>query len=580
MKIESSLRFKSFLVIVVVVCLFGSVGLAKYGGGKGTAADPYQIWNAEQMQSIGRSTADWGKHFVLMEDIDLGGYTGTSYNIIGEFTGWGDPRNNPFAGVFDGNGHTISNFTYDSNETDYIGLFGYVDGATATIRDLGLLDPNVNAANGWNVGSLVGFLADGSVINCYVDGCIVSGDRYVGGLLGEAWTCTISNCHVNGSVTGKRYVGGLIGAGLSFTNAQMSNCTFSGTVFGWTSVGGLIGAGGGLISGCSSAGDVSSQFTRTGGLFGNFGGLHGGAYKILSSHSSCTVSGTGYIGGLIGENDGGAIVNCYAVGDVSATASVNYVGGLVGISYQYQAPNSPVIASCYASGNVNGAGDVGGLVGCASGSITESFSMGTVWGFQRAGGLVGQANGEIYNCYFKGGIVSGSHRLGGFIGQNDGTVFNCFSSTASPMADGFVGYDDGGSYSGCFWDSTLNPSHNGIGNGTDPNVIGKTTAEMQTESTFTDAGWDFVGEVINGPNDIWDICEGTNYPKFVWQIPVGDFMCPDGVNMVDFAVLGEAWLSEFGDLNWEASCDISEPNDNVIDGLDLGVFVGNWLEGL
>ncbi|MHC4747809.1 MAG: hypothetical protein ACYS18_10940, partial [Planctomycetota bacterium] len=42
----------------------------------------------------------------------------------------------------------------------------------------------------------------------------------------------------------------------------------------------------------------------------------------------------------------------------------------------------------------------------------------------------------------------------------------------------------------------------------------------------------------------------------------------------------DAWLSEFGDLNWDAGCDISEPNDNVIDGLGLGVFVGNWLEGV
>ena len=36
-------------------------------------------------------------------------------------------------------------------------------------------------------------------------------------------------------------------------------------------------------------------------------------------------------------------------------------------------------------------------------------------------------------------------------------------------------------------------------------------------------------------------------------------------------------MSEVGDLNWDAGCDISEPNDNVINGLDLDVFVDNWL---
>jgi predicted outer membrane repeat protein len=59
-----------------------------------------------------------------------------------------------------------------------------------------------------------------------------------------------------------------------------------------------------------------------------------------------------------------------------------------------------------------------------------------------------------------------------------------------------------------------------------------------------------------------------------------DFDGDGVVNFLDFAVLGEAWMSEFGDLNWDPACDISEPEDDVIDGLDIAVFVGNWLEGL
>ena len=137
-----------------------------------------------------------------------------------------------------------------------------------------------------------------------------------------------------------------------------------------------------------------------------------------------------------------------------------------------------------------------------------------------------------------------------------------------------------GVYTKSFWDVNVNPDMNGIGNATDPNVIGETTANMQTESTFTDAGWDFVGEVVNGPNDFWDICEGTNYPKLVWQIPVGDFVCPDGVTFVDFSVLGAAWMCEPNDYCWDPNCDISEPNDNVIDELDVKVFTDNWLEGI
>ena len=60
----------------------------------------------------------------------------------------------------------------------------------------------------------------------------------------------------------------------------------------------------------------------------------------------------------------------------------------------------------------------------------------------------------------------------------------------------------------------------------------------------------------------------------------GDFE-PDGdVDFADFAALGSAWRSRPSDGNWEPSYDISEPNDNVIDELDLGVLAGNWLAGL
>jgi hypothetical protein len=91
-------------------------------------------------------------------------------------------------------------------------------------------------------------------------------------------------------------------------------------------------------------------------------------------------------------------------------------------------------------------------------------------------------------------------------------------------------------------------------------------------------GWDFVDESINGDLDIWRLCnKGTEYPHLNWEYPLGDFMCPDGVNMFDFAVLGDAWMSEDGDLNWDGGCDISEPNDNVVDELDLAVFANNWL---
>ena len=411
-----------------------------YGGGSGTEGDPYLIYTACQMQTIGANSNDWDKHFKLMADIDLVAYTGTSFNIIAPDTdhiSFGH-QGTKFSGVFDGNGHTVSNFTYStfypSMGGNYIALFGYIDDSEAEIKNLRLIDPDVDAGTGDYVGTLVGQIENGTITGCSAEGGSVSGDRLVGGLVGLN-SGTVSNSYATGSV-----------------------------------------------------------------------------------------SGDDDVGGLVGYNDG-TVSSSYATGSVSGTNFNNdYVGGLLGF-------NSGTVSSSYAAGSVSGDDYVGGLVGFSSGTVSNSYATGS---------------------------ISGDYHVGGL-----------------------VGYGNTGSYTKSFWDSTVNPGLGGIGNGSDPDVIGESTANMQTLSTFTGAGWDFVGEVINGANDIWDICEGTNYPKLAWQIPLlGDFVCPDGVDFIDFAVLALAWGSEQGDGNWNPDCDISEPKDNVIDTLDLAAFSYNWLGGL
>jgi len=98
-----------------------------------------------------------------------------------------------------------------------------------------------------------------------------------------------------------------------------------------------------------------------------------------------------------------------------------------------------------------------------------------------------------------------------------------------------VGYDYSGFYTICFWDIDVNPDVNGIGNTDDPNVIGKTTAQMQTKSTFTDAGWDFV--------EVWGIGENQTYPFLRFAL-AGDFNYDKKVDLVDLAILASHWLEE------------------------------------
>jgi hypothetical protein len=61
------------------------------------------------------------------------------------------------------------------------------------------------------------------------------------------------------------------------------------------------------------------------------------------------------------------------------------------------------------------------------------------------------------------------------------------------------------------------------------------------------------------------------------QYPVGDLSKDCRVNFLDFAVCAAAWLSSEGDGNWNPACNF-QPQDNVIDMLDLDIFVSHWLE--
>ncbi|MHC4110313.1 MAG: GLUG motif-containing protein [Planctomycetota bacterium] len=370
-----------------------------YGGGSGEPNNPYLIYTAEQLNTIGLIPCHLGKHFKLMADIDLCGYTGASFNIIAEPYYGSEWLEHPFSGVFDGNGYTILNLTYHSNDKDFIGLFGFVDGGE--IRNLGLIDPNVDVGTGEYVGALVGWLYRGNITDCYVEVGSVKGNSSIGGLVG-----------IVGSLWG---YGGNTGA--------MTNCYSTCTVSGYYGIGGLLGVNRGIITNCYSSRDVSGH-QWVGGLTGeNFG-------TISSCYSNCDVEGEDQIGGLVGGN-GGTIANSYASGDVLANGAV---GGLVGRNGWY----FPMVAIDF---------------------------------------------GSISNCYSTGRIEG------------------------SPVG-GLVGYNEYGEVMASFWDtetSGLNWSDGGTG---------KTTAEMQTMSTFADAGW--------GCELVWTIDEGNDYPRLWWENKPGE----------------------------------------------------------
>ncbi|MHC4656403.1 MAG: hypothetical protein ACYS91_15520, partial [Planctomycetota bacterium] len=57
----TNLKKVLFISALIVMCFFGLPTQAKYGGGSGTAGDPYRIYNAGQMNAIGADSNDWDK---------------------------------------------------------------------------------------------------------------------------------------------------------------------------------------------------------------------------------------------------------------------------------------------------------------------------------------------------------------------------------------------------------------------------------------------------------------------------------------------------------------------------------------
>ncbi|MHC4499225.1 MAG: GLUG motif-containing protein, partial [Planctomycetota bacterium] len=182
---------------------------------------------------------------------------------IGYLEAWHSTENEPFSGVFDGNGHAVWNFTHVSTDKDAVGLFRYVFGPDAEIRDVALADPNLDSGRD-GVGALVGWLRAGRVMGCQVRGGRVSGSFATGGLVGDN-SGIISGSRAAVYVSGDWYVGALVG----FNSGVVSDCYAVGDVLGMDLVGGLVGSNiHGAISNSYATGFVSGALIN-GGLLGD-----------------------------------------------------------------------------------------------------------------------------------------------------------------------------------------------------------------------------------------------------------------------------------------------------------------------
>ncbi|KXB06747.1 hypothetical protein AKJ51_03005 [candidate division MSBL1 archaeon SCGC-AAA382A20] len=231
------------------------------------------------------------------------------------------------------------------------------------------------------------------------------------------------------------------------------------------------------------------------------GGLAGvNVGEVLNSYSTGFVTGEQNVGGLVGYNNpAGLVSNSHSESKVVADSRPKSVGGLVGQN------DKGTVSKSYAIGTVHslpyGSEYTGGLVGNNSGIVSKSFAISSVKGGYEVGGLVGRNSGSVSKSYARGKI-EGRWDTAGLVGRNYGSVSNSYAAVSAETDGvwGLIGENTEASVSHSFWDVEVagqDRSHGGTG---------KTTEEMKTKSTFTNAGWDF--------EDVWNIESGVNdgYP--------------------------------------------------------------------
>ena len=201
-----------------------------------------------------------------------------------------------FYGTFDGAGHTISGLVINKSNQDYVALFNNNEDRTVTIKNLGLISPQITGKN--NVGGIItGQYERGTIDSCYINGGSISGEKYVGGIAGGYSQMEIYKTYNSATVTGTGdYVGGIVGYG---DEGIVKYCYNRGDITGANRVGGIAGIPtSAALQYCYNVGVVSSSI-QNGEYIGSVVGFDNGAdynniyYRsTLSTTDPCAVSKT------------------------------------------------------------------------------------------------------------------------------------------------------------------------------------------------------------------------------------------------------------------------------------------------
>lgn len=457
-----------FLIAVAVIA-----GMVSCGGDGTPTTVEIRDWH--DLDAVRDSP---GSDYLLMNDLDsiTSGYLELASPAANGGKGW-QPIERPFAESFDGQGYEIRDLFVSRPDERNVGLFGLVC-EEGVIQNVGLM--NLAVTGNEYVGGLVGENLNGTVRDCYSNGNVV-GDRHTGGLVGWNWG-SVSNSYAAGSVSGSGYGGGLVGD----NSGTVSDSYSTGSVTVLSYVGGLLG--------CNRLGTVSNSYYNYEEVLINgehiitVGALSDegfeqwlandkslnvnerlpqeNGYHVISDvsdlkellafgqddsvrfrlKSDLDLGATAdfYIPYLAGQFDG----NGHKISGLSLDLDFVSAVGLFG----YIAPGGKVTGLAVENANIAGNSSIGGIVGLNYGDVSNSCFAGSVAGEDNVGGLAGASVGTVSSCHSTGS-VTGKQYVGGLVGRNDGTVNNSYS-TGNAIGDravgGLVGWNREGTVSMCY----------------------------------------------------------------------------------------------------------------------------------
>jgi len=284
------------------------------------------------------NAAKGGGTVELLGDVTL---TGT-WTAVGTET-------EPFKGTFDGKGHTITGLNIPTNDNEYVGFIGMLDGGT--VKNVKFASVSVNGKD--DVGTAVGRIINGGTVSgVQVLGGTVSGAKRVGGVVGSIKASgTVSDC-TNAAVVNAsdRNAGGIVGSAYyTVTGQQMyiTNCVNNGAVTASGVCGGIVSLSAANVSGNTNTAAVSG--TEVGGIVGEQKSYGSVTNNTNSGAVTNTGDGTYGAGGIIGwlRYHGTSEASAYEVSDIisvtgnknsGSVTGKNDAGGIVGVVY-----NSAVI---------------------------------------------------------------------------------------------------------------------------------------------------------------------------------------------------------------------------------------------